>query len=131
MLKVDFSSIVPIYLQIAEGIEDDIIRGDLKEGDQAYSQLIISRELGVNPATAAKGINVLVQKGILEKQRGLSMVVAVGARERLLTEKREKNIHSQAKELVRQARKVGMNKQAVIRLIEEIFDNGEGMKGNE
>lgn len=130
-MTIDFNSIKPIYLQIAEGIEDDIIRGDLKEGDQAYSQLIISRELGVNPATAAKGINVLVLKGILEKQRGLSMVVASGARERLLAVKRDNNIHSLTKELVREARKVGMNKQSVIRLIEEIYDNGEGMEGNE
>lgn len=68
-------------MQIAEGIEDDIIKGVLKEGDQSYSQLTISKELNVNPATAAKGINVLVHKGILEKQRGLSMIVAAGARE--------------------------------------------------
>lgn len=121
----------PIYLQIAEGIEDDIIRGELKEGDQAYSRLIISRELGVNPATAAKGINVLVLKGILEKQRGLSMVVASGARERLLADKRDNNIHSLTKELVTQARKVGMNKQSVLRLIDELFDNVGGIEGNE
>jgi DNA-binding transcriptional regulator YhcF (GntR family) len=121
----------PIYLQIAEGIEDDIIRGNLKEGEQAYSQLIISRELGVNPATAAKGINVLVQKGILEKQRGLSMVVAAGARDRLLAEKRNNNIHLLSLELVREARKIGMNKEAVIKLLNEIYDNGEGKEEHE
>ena len=130
-MTIDFNSIKPIYLQIAEGIEDDIIRGDLKEGDQAYSQLTISRELGINPATAAKGINVLVLKGILEKQRGQSMVVASGTRERLLAEKRDNNIHSLTNELVREARKVGMNKQSIIRLIEEVYDNVGGMEANE
>ncbi len=130
-MTIDFNSMKPIYLQIAEGIEDDIIRGNLKEGEQAYSQLIISRELGVNPATAAKGINVLVQKGILEKQRGLSMVVAAGARDRLLAEKRNNNIHLLSLELVREARKIGMNKEAVIKLLNEIYDNGEGKEEHE
>lgn len=130
-MTIDFNSIKPIYLQIAEGIEDDILQGNLKEGDQAYSQLMISRELSVNPATAAKGINVLVLKGILEKQRGLSMVVAAGARDRLLAEKKNNNIHSLTQELVREARKVGMNKETVIKLLEEIYENGEGKEGND
>ncbi len=130
-MTIDFNSIKPIYLQIAEGIEDDILQGNLKEGDQAYSQLIISRELGVNPATAAKGINVLVLKGILEKQRGLSMVVAPGARDRLLAEKKDNNIHNLTQELVREARKVGMNKETVIKLLEEIFETREGKEGND
>ncbi len=130
-MTIDFNSLKPIYLQIAEGIEDDILQGNLKEGDQAYSQLIISRELGVNPATAAKGINVLVLKGILEKQRGLSMVVATGARDRLLAEKKDNNINILTQELVREARKVGMSKETVIKLLEEIFENGEGKEGND
>lgn len=130
-MTIDFNSIKPIYLQIAEGIEDDIIQGNLKEGDQSYSQLIISRELGVNPATAAKGINVLVLKGILEKQRGLSMVVAAGSRDRLLAEKKNNNIHSLAQELVREARKVEMNQDTLFKLLEELFENGEGKEGND
>lgn len=130
-MTIDFNSIKPIYLQIAEGIEDDIIQGNLKEGDQAYSQLIISRELGVNPATAAKGINVLVLKGILEKQRGLSMVVTAGARDRLLAEKKDNNIHSLTQELVREARKVGMNQETLIKLMKELYEIEEGKEGND
>lgn len=130
-MTIDFNSMKPIYLQIAEGIEDDIIQGNLTEGEQAYSQLIISRELGVNPATAAKGINVLVQKGILEKQRGLSMIVAAGAKDRLLAEKKNNNIKLLSLELVREARKVGMNKEAVIQILNEIYDNGEGKEEHE
>jgi len=83
-MQLRFDSVKPIYVQIAEAIEDDIIAGGLKEGDQCYSRLVISRELNVNPATAAKGINLLVSEGILHKQRGLAMVVSDGARERIL-----------------------------------------------
>ncbi|HHU73576.1 MAG TPA: GntR family transcriptional regulator [Clostridiales bacterium] len=129
-MRIDFNSIKPLYMQIAEGIEDDIIKGVLKEGDQSYSQLTISKELNVNPATAAKGINVLVHKGILEKQRGLSMIVAAGAREKLLEEKKENIIYTLAQELIEEAQKVGMNQEAVIKLIHKIYDKG-GNKENE
>ena len=55
-MKINFDSLMPVYMQIAEAVEDEIISGSLKEGDAAYSQLILARELGVNPATAAKGV---------------------------------------------------------------------------
>lgn len=124
-MKIDFDSIKPIYIQIAEAIEDDIITGKLSEGGQAYSQLIISRELNVNPATAAKGINLLVQKGILEKQRGLSMVVADGAKTRLVEEKRENAFMSIASELVKEARKIELSEEQIITTIKELYSNSE------
>ncbi len=128
---LNFNSLKPIYLQIAEGIEDDIVQGILREGESSYSQLTISKELNVNPATAAKGINVLVQKGILEKQRGLSMVVAAGARERLWTEKRQNHIYILSAELVRESRKIGMSRESVMNLLNKIYDIGEEPEKNE
>lgn len=124
-MKIRFDSMKPLYLQIAEAIEDDIIQGILSEGDQSYSQLTISKELNVNPATAAKGINVLVQKGILEKQRGLSMIVAMGAKERLSNEKINNYIYDIALELVEESQKVGMSKESIIKLLDTIYANGE------
>ena len=113
-MKISFDSLKPAYIQIAEAIEDDIISGKLKEGGAAYSQLIISRELNVNPATAAKGINVLVSSGILEKQRGASMVVANGALGRLLKERREKGFGDLLSSLVLEAKKINLSEDEVI-----------------
>lgn len=122
LIKIDFNSIKPLYIQIAEAIEYDIIQDILKEGEDSYSQLNISKELNVNPATAAKGINVLVQKGILKKQRGLSMIVAPGAKKRLVEEKKNKDIRNLAEKLVRDAKSIGMTNEAIIKLINDIFD---------
>ena len=113
-MKISFDSIKPAYIQIAEGIEDDIISGKLVEGDPAYSQLIISRELNVNPATAAKGINVLVAKGILEKQRGASMIVAPGALDMLLSQRREHSLSELLSSLVSEAIKLNLTENEVI-----------------
>ena len=129
-MTINFDSINPIYLQIAQGIEDDIIKGNIKEGEQAYSQLIIARELNVNPATAAKGINVLVQKGILEKQRGFSMIVAIGARDKLLLEKKDKNFLDLIKQLVSEAEKIELSEESVIKIIKEYYLDKEREKDN-
>jgi DNA-binding transcriptional regulator YhcF (GntR family) len=128
VLRINFDSIKPIYAQVAEAIEDDIVTGKLKEGEAAYSQLILSREFAINPATAAKGINQLVSKGILEKQRGLSMIVAAGAREKLLNERINTEVWQIAESLVDSAIKVGLNKENVIEKITKLY---EGRNTNE
>ena len=125
-MKISFDSLIPVYMQIAEAIEDDIINGKLAEGSSAYSQLIIARELNVNPATAAKGINVLVSKGILEKQRGSSMVVAADAFDRLLKERRDKGFRNLIVNLVSEAGKINLSENEVIAEIKKYYESMEG-----
>ena len=124
-MRIIFDSLKPVYVQIAETIEDDIISGKLPEGGPAYSQLAISKELGVNPATAAKGINILVSKGVLDKQRGVSMTVAQGAVGKLLSERREKGFRELLKNLVSEALKIGLPESEVIGEIKKMYRNLE------
>ena len=125
-MKINFDSIKPVYVQIAEAVEDDIISGSLTEGGAAYSQLIIARELSVNPATAAKGINVLVAKGILEKQRGASMTVAHGALERLVRERRENRFRELVANIVSEAEKIKLSESEVITEIKNYYKKNAG-----
>ena len=120
-MKISFESIKPVYLQIAQAIEDDIIYDKLKAGDNCYSQLIIAKELNVNPATAAKGINLLVQKGILEKQRGLSMVIASGAKELLLKERKGSGLVELISNLICEADKLKLSQDDLIKLLHDQY----------
>ena len=70
-----------IYLQICDRIETDILRGVLLEGERVPSTNELARLYTINPATAAKGLGILVDRGILYKKRGLGMFVADGAAE--------------------------------------------------
>ena len=70
-----------IYLQIAKMLEDDILRGVYQEEEQVPSTNELARGYNINPATAAKGINLLVADGILYKKRGIGMFVSQGAGE--------------------------------------------------
>ena len=124
-MRINFDSMKPIYAQVAAAVEDEIIFGKLREGEPAYSQLALSRELRINPATAAKGISLLVQKGVLEKQRGLSMTVAIGAKQRILDEKREKELSETVATLVSQAKKTGLSEEQVIAKIRASFADAE------
>lgn len=126
-MHIDFDSIKPIYLQIAEAIEDDILVGRLNEGDPAYSQLILSKELGVNPATAAKGIKTLVESGLLIKERGKSMIVADDAKRRIIATRQKNDLRSLVSDLVTEAQKIELSKKDVLTLIDEYYShNGKG-----
>lgn len=79
----------PIYLQIAAQIEEQILGGDLEGDDQVMSTNAYASYFRINPATAAKGINLLVDEGILYKRRGLGMFVSPDAAVVLRRRRRE------------------------------------------
>jgi len=78
-MKPELDGNKSIYLQIAESIEDDILRNVISEESQVPSTNQLAVIYVINPATAAKGINMLVNEGILYKKRGIGMFVATGA----------------------------------------------------
>ena len=99
----------PIFIQIAELIEGDIVAGTLLEEAQAPSTNEFAAFYRINPATAAKGINKLVDEGILYKKRGIGMFVATGARTRLLERRREEFYQDYIQPLTREAAKLGIS----------------------
>ena len=108
-MKINENSMTPLYVQIADAIEEDILNDKLLEGSTCYSQLVIAKELNVNPATAAKGINLLVQRGILDKQRGLDMSVKTGAREIIRKRKTQTDFEEKIQELAQIAKRLQLS----------------------
>ena len=83
------SDVEPLFVQIARFVEDLIVDGSLKPGQQAPSTNQLAAFHEINPATARKGLSLLVQAEVLEKRRGLGMFVTEGARSRILAGRRE------------------------------------------
>lgn len=107
----------PIFLQIAERIEDDILEGRLPEESQVPSTNQFASFYQINPATAAKGVNLLVDQGILYKKRGIGMFVTEGARS-VLTEKRREQFYEQfIIRMVQEAQKLGISKNELSEMI--------------
>ena len=77
---MEFNQNKPIYLQIADGIIEKILSGELKEGDRILSVRELGGELGVNPNTAMRSYEKLTMDGIIFNQRGIGYFVAEGAK---------------------------------------------------
>ncbi|MCG2624026.1 GntR family transcriptional regulator [Arthrobacter sp. I2-34] len=111
----------PIFLQIAERIENDIVEATLAEEAQVPSTNEFAAFYRINPATAAKGVNRLVEDGILYKRRGIGMFVAAGARDRLRARRREEFARQYVQPLVQEARKLGIGIKQLTDMIESTY----------
>lgn len=109
----------PLFLQIAEQIEDSIVDGSLAEEAQAPSTNELAAFYRINPATAAKGVAMLSEKGVLNKRRGIGMFVAAGARELLLTERRAIFADRYIDPLLAEARTLGLSAEDLADLLRQ------------
>ena len=109
----------PLFVQIAERLADDIADGSLAEGERVPSTNELAAFYRINPATAAKGIGMLTDDGLLEKRRGIGMFVAAGARAQLLAERRKGFAERYVEPLVAEAGRLGMDADELVALIRE------------
>lgn len=110
----------PIYLQIREKIEDQIVNDQLKEGEQAPSTNQLVSFYKINHATVSKGINQLVEEGILFKKRGIGMFVAEGAKGMLVQKRKDAFVDDYIVGLVREAEKLGITEKEMVQLINKV-----------
>ncbi|CEG23754.1 HTH-type transcriptional repressor YtrA [Planococcus massiliensis] len=112
-----FDSNKPIFLQVRELIEDQIVNDQLKEGDQAPSTNQLVSFYKINHATVSKGITQLVDEGILFKKRGIGMFVAEGAKKTLVNQRKKSFVDNYVVGLVQEAKKLGISQEEIIELI--------------
>ncbi len=113
-----------IYIQIKEMIENDILREILLEEERVPSTNELAKLYAINPATAAKGVNLLVDEEILYKKRGIGMFVAAGAKQRIMEKRREHFYDDYVKSLMAEAGSLGITKKELINMIERSEDGG-------
>jgi GntR family transcriptional regulator len=109
----------PIFLQIAEQLENSIIDGSLAEEAQVPSTNELAAFHRINPATAAKGVSQLADDGVLYKKRGIGMFVTAGARAVLRERRRDQFARQYVQPLLAEARKLGFGVEDVMALIEK------------
>lgn len=108
-----------IYLQIRELIERDILRDVLAEEERVPSTNELAKLYAINPATAAKGVNLLVEEGILYKKRGIGMFVAAGAKEKIKVKKKSAFYDDYVRALLNEAASLGITREELIAMIRE------------
>lgn len=123
-MKLILNDNEPIFIQIAKAIEDEILAEGINEEEQIPSTTELSKLYKINPATVLKGINILVDKNILYKKRGIGMFVNRGATEVIQSSRKEsfKNIY--IKNLIQEAEKLSIKKEELIEMISN-YKGGE------
>ncbi len=115
-----------IYLQIARMLEDDILRGVYREEEQVPSTNELSRAYSINPATAAKGLNLLTAEGILYKRRGVGMFVAPGSAQAVREKRRAAFYDGYVKPLVREGASLGLGGEELRELLDRAIKEERG-----
>lgn len=116
----------PLFVQVAERLAEEIADGGLAEGERVPSTNELAAYYRINPATAAKGISVLADEGLVEKRRGIGMFVVAGAQARLLAERRKRFAERYVEPLVAEASRLGIDIDELAALIRESSFAKEG-----
>lgn len=118
MINVDSDK--SIYIQIAEIIENDILDENIKSEEQAPSTNEFARVYNINPATARKGLNILVDEGILYKKRGLGMFVTKDGREKVLKKRQDIFLKETLPKIIRESKRLEIDKSQIIKYFKEL-----------
>lgn len=118
------NSQIPIYMQIAEWLENEILADRLVADGKVYSQYQLAEMFNINPATAGKGLTILLENDILYKRRGLGMFVVEGAKSKILATRRTHTLTQLVEEIVQEARRLAVSDEELIELIKKVQQKG-------
>lgn len=119
-----FTNEKPIFQQVAEELEDAVLSGAFREEEQIPSTTEISVSYKINPATALKGISLLVEESIVYKRRGIGMFVAPGAKQKILEKRKQSFYRAFVLPMVREAEKLGLGPEETAELTKRGFNDG-------
>ncbi|MDR3585694.1 MAG: GntR family transcriptional regulator [Desulfosporosinus sp.] len=113
-------SMKPIYVQIAEWLEIEILNNHIKEDERIFSQYQLADMFTINPATASKGLNILAEENIIYKKRGLGMFVSPNAKQFVLSKRRNQILGQMIEALVIEAKRLDVSESELIRMLQKV-----------
>ncbi|KPV59080.1 GntR family transcriptional regulator [Paenibacillus sp. A3] len=119
-MNITFDDKQPIFQQVANIIEDDILNGTFRVDEQILSVAQFSQLFQINPATVVKGIGLLVNEGILYKKRGLGMYVATEAKQKIQMRRRDRFYKELLSNLLNEADKLGLTTEEIMDMIKQL-----------
>lgn len=124
-MSINFSNDKSIYLQIEKMIEDDILKEILIEEEKIPSTNEVAKAYNINPATAAKGINLLVDDGIVYKKRGVGMFVSTGGKEKVIYKRKQNFYKTFIVPLINEAKNLNISQSELLNMIEQTIQGKE------
>ena len=119
-LYLNADDLTPLYMQVAEWLELEILNGSLQSNEKVYSQYQLAEMFNINPATAAKGLSLLAEQNLLYKKRGLGMFVAPQAKEKIRAKRIKENLQQLVLQLVAEAKRLQLSQAELIAMIKNV-----------
>lgn len=119
-MSLNLDGTKPIYIQISEWLENEILTGTFESDQKVYSQYQLAELFNINPATAAKGLTILAEENILYKKRGLGMFVSSTAREMILNKRKNETLKKMVLETVLEAGRLNVSREELIEMIKKV-----------
>ncbi|MEG0772821.1 GntR family transcriptional regulator [Clostridium sp.] len=119
---LDNDNLKPIYVQIADWLENEILCGNIGSDEKIYSQYQLAEMFNINPATAAKGLNILASENILYKKRGLGMFVALDAREVIREKRKTQTLKTLILNLVMEAKRLDLGEKEILDMVSKVIE---------
>lgn len=116
----------PIYVQIAEWLETEILNGSLKQDDKVYSQYRLAEMFTINPATAAKGLNLLTEENILYGKRGLGKFVTSEAKAIITDKRKNQKLKGLVEEVALEAERLHVSEKEILAMLKSAIDSRKG-----
>jgi GntR family transcriptional regulator len=122
-VHINTGSPEPIYRQLIEQVKRRVAAGQLKAGDEIPSVRELAQALAVHPMTVSKAYSALESDGVLERRRGLSMVVAAQHQRAQSTADRVELLRPTLEKAAAEARQLGLPKTQALQLFKSILED--------
>ncbi len=116
----------PIYVQIAEWLEEEILNDNLKTDDKVYSQYQLADMFTINPATAAKGLTLLTEEKILYGKRGLGKFVTSEAKKMITDKRKNKKLKGLLDEAALEAERLHVSEEEIFAMLKTAIEVRKG-----
>jgi len=126
ILLLNTDNMKPIYMQISQWLENQILNNSLTADEKMYSQYQLAEMYNINPATAGKGLTILLNENILYKKRGLGMFVSPQAKELIFKKRKNETLRGQVIELLTESKRLNLGEAELFELIKSIKAELEG-----
>ena len=118
-LQLDFRSGLPIYIQITNQIENQVIGGKLKPGDQLPTVRALASELRVNFNTVARAYRMLDEARIISTQQGRGTYITEVPPPEVKEKLRQETLEALARRYIGEALRMEFSKQEISQMVKD------------
>ncbi len=125
IFSINTGSSEPIYRQLVEQVRRRVAAGQLSAGQEIPSVRELAQTLAVHPMTVSKAYSLLEAQGLLERRRGLSMVVAAQHTHAEPSSSRVELLRPTLEKAASESRQLELTSTQALKLFQQILNEGE------